>query len=88
MQSQMEKEKENLSLFEQALTIARANPVKKAKGIIEENIRILRDVSSDMVQRSTVIELLKVLAEDEKRHIKMLNAVILDLVEHRRKSGN
>lgn len=85
-QHQMENEKENLLQFEQALTIAQANPVKKAKGIIEENIRILRDKSSDMVQRSNVIEQLKVLAEDEKRHIKMLTLVILDLDERRRKS--
>lgn len=82
-QNQMEKEKENLSIFEEALTIAKANPVKKARGIIGDNIRMLKDIPSDMVQRSTVIELLKVLALDEKRHIKLLDTVIFDLTEHR-----
>ncbi len=87
-QSQMEKEKENLLLFQRAKVIAQKNQVTKLRGVLDENIRMIRDIPNDIVKRSSVIKLLTALANDEMRHIKLLGTVISDLTQHRNKSDN
>ncbi len=49
---------------------------------------MIRDIPSDMVRRSSIIELLSRLAQDEVRHIKLLDTVIQDLTQHRNKPDN
>ncbi len=87
-QKQMEKEKDNLLLFQQAKAVAQKNQVKTStlKGILDENINVIRNRPSDTVKRSQVIQLLTRLENDESRHMQLLDTVISDLIQHRNKS--
>ena len=82
-QKQMEKEKENLLLFQQAEAVAQKNQMKTLKGILDENIDMIRNRPSDTVKRSQVLQLLKRLEKDESRHMQLLDTVISDLIQHR-----
>ncbi len=83
---QMEKEKENLALFQETNTIAQNNQVKTLKGILDENINMIRGRSPDALTRSQMIQLLTRLENDESRHMQLLDTVISDLIQHRAKS--
>ena len=79
----MEKERENLALFQRAKAVAQNNQMKTLKGILGENINFIRNRPSDTVERGHVIQLLKGLENDESRHMQLLDTVISDLIQHR-----
>ena len=85
-QKQMEKERENLLLFQQAEAVAQKNQMNTLRGILSKNIDVIRDRPSDTVKRSQVIQLLARLGNDESRHMKLLDTVISDLIQHRNRS--
>ncbi len=85
-QQQMEKEKENQAIFQEAKMIAQNNQVKTLKGILDENINMIRGRSPDALTRSQMIQLLTGLENGESRHMKLLETVISDLNRHKAKS--
>ncbi len=87
-QKQMEKEKDNLALFQQAKVVAQNNQMKTSKGILGGIINVIKDRPSDTVERSHVIQLLTRLENDESRHMQLLANVISDLTQHRDKSDD
>jgi len=84
----MEKEKDNLALFQQAKAVAQNNQMKTSKGILDGIIDVIKNRPNDMVERSHVIQLLTRLENDESRHMQLLDTVISDLIQHRDKSDN
>ena len=87
-QKQMEKEKDNLVLFQQAKTVAQNNQKKTSKGILDEIIRVIRNQPSDEVKVSQIVQLLMRLENDESRHMQLLATIISDLTKHRNKSDD
>ena len=87
-QKQMEKEKDNLALFQQAKVVAQNNQMKTLKDILGEIINGIKNRPSDTVERSHVIQLLTRLENDESRHMQLLANVISDLIQHRDKSDD
>ena len=87
-QKQMEKEKENLLLFQQAKAVVQKNQMKTLKGILDANINMIRNRPSDTVKTSQMIQLLTRLENDESRHMQLLDTVISDLIQHRNKSDD
>ncbi len=85
-QKQMEKEKENLLLFQQAKAVAQKNQMKTSKSILSEIINVIKDRPSDIIERSHMIKLLTKLENDEARHMRLLDDVISDLIQLRDKS--
>ena len=87
-QRQMEKEKENRALFQQAKVIAQNNQVKTLKGILSKTINVIRNRPSDTVKSNLVIQLLTRLENDESHHMQLLDTVMLDITQRRNKSDD
>lgn len=85
---QMEREKENLVLFQQAKAVAQNKQMKASKRKLEETINAIRDRIGDTVGKSKVIQLLTKLEYDELSHMKLLDTVISDLAQHKNKSDD
>ncbi len=87
-QKQMEKEKENRELFQQAKVVAKNNRVRAIKSTLGESINVIRNRPSDTVKSNPVIQLLTRLENDESGHIKLLDTVMLAITQHRNKSDD
>ncbi len=85
---QLEKEKDNMDLFQQAKAVAQNNQMKTFKGKLEETINVIGNRPSDTLKRSQVVQLMTRLENDELRHMRLLDRAISDFIQHRNKSDN